>query len=378
MPKITGIALPACYIHIPFCITKCRYCNFFSVEKNGCDTDRYMMALLEECEEQRDTLFDTVYVGGGTPTCLDTASLKELFEGLADTFDMQQVQEYTVEANPGTVQTEKLAVLQANGVNRLSIGCQSFDNAVLDFLGRIHSADDSRNTVEKARVQGFSNISIDIIYGVPGQTVQDVERDIKEACSLEPEHISCYQLSAEKGTLLAADIERGICELPDEPLICDMDRAVCAILDSRGYKRYEISNFAGKGFESLHNIHYWEGDEYAGFGAGAVSMRRGKRWKNAEDIGLYTKCSPASSAKLEYEECLTGVQREQELLMTGLRMVKGISDTDFRKKTGGSLLTYRSVFESLARDGFIEYSGFHVRMTSQGFPLLDEILLKIF
>ncbi|MFC1479474.1 radical SAM family heme chaperone HemW [Planctomycetota bacterium] len=370
--------LPSCYIHIPFCIRKCRYCSFFSIEKTGCDIPSYIQALLNEEIHEDKTQYSSIYIGGGTPTCLSPAELAVLLEGIERIADINTTEEYTIEGNPGTLDNEKLEILLEYGVNRISIGCQSFNNSILTFLGRIHSAEESRQAVDRAHDKGFSNISVDIMYGIPGQTADEVKHDILEACKLKPEHISCYQLSAELETPLYKDIKKGKYSLPDEEMVCRMDITICGILEKNNYERYEISNFAQKGYESLHNIHYWQGGEYAGFGAGAVSRLGRQREKRVEDIDLYMASGKDSPERLEYSENVSGSLKERELLMTGLRMIRGISNAHFLEHTGNSLSKYKHTFERLDRGGYVKYSEEHVKLTQKGLPVLNEILVELF
>lgn len=366
------------YIHIPFCIRKCPYCGFFSVERNEWDIPRYVEALLSETARDKGARFTTIYIGGGTPTCLDKEELRMLMEGIACVHLLDSVKEYTAEANPGTLDAEKLDILLEHGVCRISIGCQSFSDDILGFLGRIHSSRANRNAVDKARAAGFSDISIDIIYGIPGQTAEEAVRDAEEACRLEPGHISCYQLSAEPGTRLYRGVQKGKYTLPDEDTVCSMDMRLQEVFETNGFMRYEVSNYARAGYKSLHNTLCWKGYEYAGAGAGAVSMREGVRKKRVEDVSLYTESAPDRPEMFEYSEQISGPVRCRELFMTGLRMAQGIPDSRFFEQTGVPLSDYTEVFEPLASAGYVEYSKERVKCTRKGLRVLNEILMELF
>jgi len=366
------------YIHIPFCMHKCPYCGFFSVEREGKDILRYIQAVLDETACEKGTRFTTIYIGGGTPTSLDKEELDLLLKGIARIHALDSVREYTVEANPGTLDGEKLDILLSHGVDRVSIGCQSFNDDVLDFLGRIHSSEDSRSAVDQARASGFADISIDIIYGIPGQTAEETVRDAEEACRLEPEHISCYQLSAEPGTSMYRDIQKGKYALPDQDTAFGMDKRLQDVFEKNGYTRYEVSNYARAGHESVHNTLCWEGYEYAAAGAGAVSMRGEVRTKRVENIPVYTESSPDKPEIFEYSECVHGPVRRRELFMTGLRTAKGIPNSRFFEQTGIPLSDYAKVFEPLVSAGYVEYSHEHVKCTKKGLQVLNEILMELF
>jgi len=363
------------YIHIPFCIGKCAYCSFFSVPIEGRDTEAYVEALLREVEHGKEARFTTVYIGGGTPTALPRHVLKRLMQGLSSILSLSEEAEFTVEANPGSLDREKLVVLRENGVNRLSLGFQSFSRQTLQLLGRIHNEETNRETFLLARESGFDNINIDLIYGVPGQKMEDVVRDIEIALELEPDHISCYELSLEPGSALYAWYQEARFE---EETLLRMAESIRSVLESAGYGRYEVSNYALTGFECRHNVGYWLGHDYAAAGAGAVSLENGVRIKRTRDIDEYIGSVKQGKVTVEYRERLDRAAMEREYLMMGLRMRRGIRREEFARRTGGDLDKYIESIRLLQKEGYVEYGDERLRVTEKGFPVLNEILLTLY
>lgn len=304
------------YIHVPFCARKCAYCDFYSVAADE-RTGPFLKALRAELKSLPAGFRpDTVFIGGGTPTVLDAAPLDRLLAAVAENIALPQIAEYTCEANPGTVNPEKLSVLRRGGVNRLSFGVQSFDDRTLQVLGRIHSAQDADEAVAMARRAGFGSISLDLIFGVPGQTPRAVERDLDRALALEPEHLSVYNLIYEPGTPLAASNPERL----DEELEREMYDRIRGRLAAAGFVHYEISNFARPGFECLHNRLYWTGGEYIGTGPGAHSHWQGARFSNEADLNGYCRRGP----RRDSEERLDRQAKLRETLVMGLRMTAGV------------------------------------------------------
>ncbi|MDP3260070.1 MAG: radical SAM family heme chaperone HemW, partial [Thermodesulfovibrionales bacterium] len=281
------------YIHIPFCIRKCLYCDFLSVTYNEALAKAYTDALCEELILKKDIAgkLKTVYVGGGTPSILPEECFRKLFSCLKENFKFSDSPEITVEANPGTVDKSKVNTLLSIGVNRVSIGVQSFNDDELKTLGRIHTSDEALKAIELIKNSGINNFSIDLIYGIPGQTLDSWKKTVSKAAAftLSPAHISSYELTPEKDTPLFGLIESGKIKMPDEELILEMYGYTIDYLESKGYEHYEISNFALHGFKCLHNLNYWDRGEYVGAGAAAHSFVRGFRSKNTDDIRRYIK-----------------------------------------------------------------------------------------
>lgn len=312
------------YVHIPFCKSRCRYCDFFSttmLEKRS----EYVDAVLAEWEEWQKESNQwlhpkTLYIGGGTPSVLETNDIGRLVRGIAQSPEDMEI---TIEANPGDLSLEKLSSLKQIGINRLSMGIQSFDDRLLQLIGRRHTEQEAYQAVRNAQEVGFENISIDLIYGIPTQTLEGWNEDVQKAMALEVPHISCYCLSYEEHTPLTQMLQKGEIEEIDEEIENAMYDDLHGILTANGYEHYEISNFAKKDYQSQHNSNYWNGTAYLGLGAGAHSFDGKKRWWNPLDLSGYLKGITMHSLHREIEE-LTPEQQRIETIMLGLRTDKGI------------------------------------------------------
>ncbi|HPR82233.1 MAG TPA: radical SAM family heme chaperone HemW [Pontiellaceae bacterium] len=348
------------YIHIPFCERKCSYCAFYSFAKPWKNVAGFFQALGKELNSlPADFSPETVFIGGGTPTALD---LKTLGSFLAMLRKFSPV-EFSCEANPGTVDRKKLELLIKNGVNRLSIGVQSFNSKCLEMLGRIHTAEEAEAAFRLAQTAGFKNIGLDLMFGVPGQTIQMLEADIERALALEPEHISIYNLMYEEGTPLAVrDPER-----LDEGIERDMYDLIRRQLAAAGFIHYEISNFAKPGFECRHNLLYWSGGEYIGLGPAAHSHWRGMRRANVSDVEDYCAGGP----RREFEEILDPEAKERETLVMGLRRLAGVEVSvdlfENKKKT----------FLALEKEGLLVISGRHVRLSEEALFVSDAVFSEL-
>ena len=280
------------YIHIPFCRQKCFYCDFPSFAGRERYEADYTDALCRELAVQGVLYREkwgsprTIYMGGGTPSLLPTGLLAKILQVIADVFGDAAEWEFTVECNPGTVDAAKLRALRAGGVNRLSFGVQTFDDTLLKKIGRIHTGAQAREAMALARAAGFQNVSMDLIYGLPGESLAELERDLEAMVALEPEHISIYGLQLEEGTAFAKMQEMGRLALPDEDTVERMYDTMTSFLPAHGYARYEISNFAKPGFESRHNLSYWQDVPYLGVGAAAHSYLEGQRYENVREISI--------------------------------------------------------------------------------------------
>lgn len=326
------------YIHIPFCEQKCAYCDFLSFpghqEKNKA---RYIEAL---CKEMRLRLTDvwqmpdTIFIGGGTPTALSAAQLKMLLDTLEQCVDLSVVKEFTVEANPGTVDDEKLSVLLAGGVNRLSFGVQSFDDVLLKRIGRIHTANEAEKAFCLARRAGFHNINLDLMYGLPGQTEVQWRHTVERAISLEPEHLSLYQLIPEPSTLLVRQMEAGVVPPVDEDGAAEWFEMQRDWLKVAGYHQYEISNYAREGYDSKHNQLYWNLDNYLGLGLGATGWMRPVRRSNTSSFQDYLSALEAGYCPPVDEEQLARDEQMSESVFMALRMNRGLGRARFQSLYG--------------------------------------------
>ena len=326
------------YIHIPFCEQKCAYCDFLSFpgyqEKNKA---RYIEAL---CKEMRLRLTDvwqmpdTIFIGGGTPTALSAAQLKMLLDTLEQCVDLSVVKEFTVEANPGTVDDEKLSVLLAGGVNRLSFGVQSFDDVLLKRIGRIHTANEAEKAFCLARRAGFRNINLDLMYGLPGQTEVQWRHTVERAISLEPEHLSLYQLIPEPSTLLVRQMEAGVVPPVDEDGAAEWFEMQRDWLKVAGYHQYEISNYAREGYDSKHNQLYWNLDNYLGLGLGATGWMRPVRRSNTSSFQDYLSALEAGCCPSVNEEQLARDEQMSESVFMALRMNRGLGRARFQSLYG--------------------------------------------
>lgn len=323
------------YIHVPFCVRKCPYCDFYSVPVDSArDLVKVYIEALETELSHLPVGFraDTVYVGGGTPTSLSPRALEHLLDAVRRA--APSATEWSLEANPGTIDTEKAQLLRRVGITRVSLGAQSLNDEILRRLGRIHTADDTRRAYEILRSANVKNVGLDIMYGVPGQTVKMVERDLREIVPWRPEHISCYALAFEPGTDYELLRQAGrLREVSADVQRAQYDR-IRRVLRDAGYEHYEISNFARPGHECRHNISYWLGDEYIGCGPAAHSHWRGVRWANVRDAAEWAQRVRQGQPAREFEEQLAPEAKARETLILNLRLLKGVARETFRARTG--------------------------------------------
>lgn len=328
------------YIHIPFCRQKCFYCDFPSFAGKERMIGPYLEALEQEMGQVRQRLWDrgeavfgsdgklapgTIYIGGGTPTVLETVALPDVFYLLQKHIDVEHAGEITIEANPGTVDGEKLRLLHGFGINRLSLGVQSFDDGCLKAIGRIHSGQEAAEAVAEAQDAGFANISVDLMYGLPGQDMNMLRESVETALSLGVQHISIYGLQLEEGTVFDKLHQQGKLVLPSDELTEEMYDYITAFLPERGYYRYEISNFALPGYESRHNLSYWQDVPYLGFGSGAHSYWGECRYQNPARIEVYMEEVFQGRAMCHVEEKVTEKAHIEEFCFLALRTAAGIS-----------------------------------------------------
>lgn len=314
------------YIHVPFCIRKCLYCDFVSVPHAESLSMRYVDALCRELRLKKDIAdsLKTVYIGGGTPSLLSPDSFRQLFGVLRDCFDSLDDAEITVETNPGTIDLKALENLLSLGVNRVSMGIQSFNDAELKVLGRIHTSEEARHAVELLRQTGLKNFSLDVMYGIPGQSETSWEKTLSEIIQLSPCHVSAYELTPEKHTPLYRMLEAGRITMPDEGLILAMSGIADNRLSGAGYDHYEISNYALEGYRSIHNLNYWDRGEYIGAGAGAHSFVSGVRSRNSGDVEEYIRLLTNGKSPEVEATTVSPSEAAREFLFLGLRKTEGI------------------------------------------------------
>ena len=357
------------YIHIPFCIRKCDYCDFLSGPSGPEEQADYVQALLREIqavEEGEGRSVSSIFIGGGTPSVLDERLLGDILREIRNRFKMEEDAEITIEVNPGTANIGKLQAYREMGINRLSIGLQSPEDRELKILGRIHNYGQFLETYQEARTVGFDNINIDLMSAIPDQTYEGWVKNLRTVAELEPEHISAYSLIVEEGTPFAA---RKL-NLPDEDTEYNMYEATAQILKEYGFEQYEISNYARKGRECRHNVGYWTRQDYLGFGLGASSLYGKERFANTADMKKYLESSTNPEKIREKEPSLTREDEMAEFMFLGLRMTKGISKADFQRCFGctiesvyGEVLEkYESMELLLEKDGriFLSREGIHV------------------
>ncbi|MHB8908785.1 MAG: radical SAM family heme chaperone HemW [Syntrophales bacterium] len=369
---------PGIYIHIPFCARKCGYCGFAST------TDRtlipaFLTALGREAHSRREkwNRFDTLYIGGGTPSVLTADDLGRVVDTARSAFETAPAAEITVEVNPGDIDAAYLRRMRTHGVNRLSIGCQSFDDRTLTFLGRRHTARQGREAVHLAREAGFDNIGIDLIYGIPGQSLFCWQKTLGEALSLAPDHLSCYQLTIEEQTPLAERSRRGEVTLPGDALQADFFLMTSRVLAEGGYDHYEVSNFARLSeTESRHNKKYWNHTPYLGLGPAAHSFDGRRRWWNTRSVDAYVRELAAGRTSVAASELLTPDQLRTEALFLGLRTRQGVDLADFKRRFGSDLVREKGgILKTLAEEGLVEIRDCFLRPTRAGMAVADSLAL---
>ena len=366
------------YIHIPFCRSKCAYCDFYSLpcqERNDDLMQRYLKALcahIKECGALAPKYkVDTIYFGGGTPSFFGSAGLSTILAAIRRSFDVDSKAEITFEANPDSITDKLLLRLRGEGFNRVSLGVQCDDDAILQTIGRPHTYEQAKEAVEKIRRAGFTNVSVDLIYGLPGQTLAGWKQTVEHVMELHPEHISCYGLKLEEGTPLYTNQHRY--HLPEDDDQADMYLAAVDILTSNGFRQYEISNFARKGLYSRHNMKYWMGNEYLGFGPSASSDFAGRRFTMVRDIEEYIEGIRTGGEVIEDQEEIPLWDRAGEYIMLRLRTLNGISGEDYERR-------FRLPFEPLEKE-LEKQQGYAVkspdgrwRLTPKGYLISNTII----
>lgn len=372
------------YIHIPFCERKCIYCDFYSVENLNL-IDRFTESLLKEIEIFsieadffNDSIFDTIYFGGGTPSLLEPTQIEKILNKLSQSFKISSNPEITLETNPGTVDKRKLLEFKNLGVNRMSFGVQSFFDDDLKFLGRIHTGEDAFKCVNDSFEVGFENVSIDLIFGLPGQTVEKWLENLKFAVSLNVPHISAYNLIVERGTPLHELFSLGKVEIPEDEIQAQLYERTIDFLENAGYVHYEVSNYAFEGFECRHNLKYWQYENYIGFGPSAHSFWINKRWWNFANLNKYINALDLGKIPVANFEILDEEKMIEEFIYLGLRS-KGINVARFKGKFGFEFVDgdIKDEIEELERAGYITIEDDFIKLTPKGFLLCDEIVLRL-
>jgi oxygen-independent coproporphyrinogen-3 oxidase len=368
------------YIHIPFCVRKCPYCDFYSVTDSALQP-RFLKALIAEMElVSADGLcFDTLYIGGGTPSVYGFNDIGQIVTAVFRNFDFQPDSEITIEVNPGTVSVDQLKGYREAGINRINIGIQSFYQKNLDFLGRIHSANEARKAVRDAQGAGFRNIGLDLIYGLPDQSKPDWLKDLKQAVEFDPDHLSCYMLTYEKGTPLYSNLENGRVQPLTEDNVRALFETTIDFLEDHKYFQYEISNFVRVGKDEIphisrHNLKYWTLLPYIGLGPSAHSFVEPQRYWNVSAVDRYIEVIESGRLALSEGEVLSQEQQMIEAIFLGLRMTDGIDLGGFKEKFGINFIeTYKEILSDLEKRDYIEVDQHNCALTRQGRIFLDSI-----
>lgn len=367
------------YAHIPFCVRKCGYCDFLSGTAEESTREAYLLALAREIrragQDAEECRAVSVFFGGGTPTVLTGGQLSRLLSEIKKSFRLAGDCEITLEANPGTLDPEKLRLCREAGFNRISIGCQSADNRELRRLGRIHTWEEFLEGFRQAREAGFSNINVDLMSGIPGQTLVSWETSLRKTAELGPEHISAYSLILEEGTPFYKNREK--LDLPDEDTERRMYERTGEILEEYGCRQYEISNYAREGYRCRHNLGYWTGREYLGLGLGASSLWRDTRFRNTDSMEEYLKDSGNLPKIRREEEKLSASDRQSEYMILGLRLTEGISLAGFRETFGTDVRkVWPGVLEKYEGYGLLEEAAGRLKFTGEGISLSNVVLAE--
>ena len=343
---------------------------------------RYVASLLREAEWLRQNTatqpLSTLFLGGGTPTILGGKELADLVTSCKELFGFTPQAEISIEANPKTIDLEKLTLLRHSGFNRLSIGVQSLQDKELQLLGRPHSAKDALTAVRLARTAGFDNISLDLMYGIPGQDHNSWQQTLEQTLSLVPDHLSLYELTAEPGTPYYQQLDQGLLDLPDEEEIAAMDQITATLCQQSGLAQYEISNYARPGYECRHNINYWQNGPYLALGAGAVACWEGRRRQKIRDPRLFCAQIESGRSVVQEEECLEPAASFRETVIIGLRMNQGVSKESLQRRYGMELNDcYGNILIRLVDQGLLEMTASHLRLTARGRIFANQVMAEL-
>jgi oxygen-independent coproporphyrinogen-3 oxidase len=369
------------YIHIPFCEHICYYCDFNKVFLEGQPVDEYIQLLLKEIELTLQVhptdQSETIYIGGGTPTSLSATQLDVLLTGIHHLLPTNTTKEFTVEANPGDLTEEKLQVMKQHGVNRLSMGVQTFNNRLLKKIGRKHTAEDVYETIRVLEKNQFDNVSIDLIYALPGQTLEDFRDTLHRAIELGLPHYSMYSLILENKTQFMNWVRQGRLELPSQEVESQMFEEAIEAMEKSGHRQYEVSNFAAVGKESQHNLVYWNNENYYGFGAGASGYLKNERYKNFGPIQHYLRPLHDNQLPIVETELLTKENQIEEEMFLGLRKLEGISQKHFAEKFEVSFMdVYGKILPELIEKNWLMVNNDRIQLTQQGLFIGNEVFEK--
>lgn len=367
------------YIHIPYCLHKCGYCDFNSHPENQEESTHYVDALTQELKSysQKKYSVTSVFIGGGTPTILLPSQLKHILKTAQQAFNLTAGCEITIEANPATIKLQSLQEIHDAGYNRISIGVQSFDQKELQLLERVHSEKEIHSTIHRARSANFKNLSIDLIFALPNQTTEKWHSNLKKAIAKKPEHLSTYNLTIEPATAFFQLHKKGKLNLPDEEIQLEMYETTIRILKNEGYRHYEISNFSKPEMESQHNINYWNNGEHIGIGAGASSYLNGERFKNTKSPSNYIRKIKFNKSAIETRETLEPIHAMGETLMLGLRLLKGISIDTFERRFQVSFYkVYGKTLDQLFNQELITFNQNRIALSKKGLFLADSVILQ--
>ncbi len=368
----------ALYVHVPFCRRICGYCDFYRQVLNPDLTRAYTDAVIQELDgylQFHSCEFDTVYLGGGTPTVLPPADLERLLQRISAAPLARDSLEFTVEANPATVTDVVADILAGASVNRISLGAQSFDAAELRVLDRQHEPEHVEQTITTLRAVGITNISLDLIFGIPGQSLVSLRRSLDATLALRPQHVSCYGLMYEPGTPLHAARESGAATEVDEELEAEMYELVRSTLATAGLPQYEISNYARQGYEARHNLHYWRNEPYVGVGPAAAGYLDGVRYKNVADTRTYIEAVRAGRPPRDEEETLEHAERMRETAMLALRLTAGVNRREFEERFAVDPAEhFHMEIERHVSAGLLEVTPAAIRLTPAGFLLADRVM----
>ena len=368
------------YIHIPFCKVKCVYCDFYSITKREKQIPLFTECLLKEIDLYKEYSekwsFDTIFFGGGTPSILPAKYLEQILQKLHDTFDTSKVTEISLEANPGEAPFEHLKDIKSLGVNRISMGFQSFDDKILKLLGRLHEAKDCFNTFKNVRKAGFDNINTDMIFNIPGLSVNNWKKDLNKLLELDPEHISAYSLTVEPSTKLFNLVKNKKVLMPLEKTDIEQFLITEDILSKNGYHQYEISNYAKNNKECKHNLHYWNLSPYLSFGPSAHSYDLKKRWWNVRSLEKYTNYLEKGKLPIEDNEILSRKDNYNETILNGLRLSQGIKTSDLKEYS--DIINKTEFNKVIDKWDCLSVSDNNIRLTKEGFLFVDEISTDMF
>jgi oxygen-independent coproporphyrinogen-3 oxidase len=368
------------YLHIPFCKTKCIYCDFYSVTKKDDSIPHFIKCIIKEIELNKNKIldhqFDTIFFGGGTPSVLTPKQLEQILNALYKNYNITKDAEISLECNPGEVNYEKLKDFHSLGLNRLSIGFQSFNDKLLKFLGRLHTSEQSISTFNDARKAGIDNINTDLIYDIPKQLVREWKNDLFLVNALNPEHISAYSLTVEKNTVLHSMVRKKMTIMPSEKIDKKMFLETIEFLEKNNYNHYEISNFSKKDMECKHNLHYWRMKPYLAFGPGAHGFDGSKRWWNKRSLEHYLSSLEKDILPIEQYEILTEKNSFNELIMNGLRLREGVNVNLLKKLIDIDVNKHIKTYQK--KWSYLQYKNDNLSLKKEGLLFTDEIIADLF